>query len=594
MTTTNTLVPNYIDIDFDTAKTNLKNLLAVNPVFKDYNLEGANITVMIELISYLISLNTYYMNTIAKNVYPSTSNMYETTHMLAEIGGYSPSGYISSQANVTLNLSAISGSSYDVPNGEIIIDEWSLLTSSTGVTNSDGTNLTFVVTNETTSISISSALENPEINITVREGSVVRYNYKGSDIVDNRIYLPVNKYDYGDSTYFNTIRMYINGTTQWSRISNWYEEIDESTGLDNNNTFMFKYDKYEKYYIEFSNTRNIPTSTDNITILAIVSSGVDGNVGEGVINKPDNVGWLTCSINGSSSYISSDYYTLYNNNSSVGGSNPDTIDEIKNNVIGSLHSQYRNVTKNDYISHLESRSDVIKAMVWGEQEQSQFGSLLDYNNVYITIIPNEWVDGTCLTERPSAHNNNDDVLTYPCLATVYDSDYTDNISLYLKNRKILTVKENFVVPELLYISLKIGLKIKSNYTFANVMADVRDKILYYFKPANRNFNEIISFTDITEYILDTTKTSDTNAFSNIRGLRSLVVRDIGINIYDPDDPNYYVSKTIYESDEMYPYYIEPDTEYDNLNNLNILRRIQLGYNQFPLLHLDTLLFNLEN
>ena len=69
MTTTNTLIPDYLDIDYNTAKQNLQTLLAANPVFKDVDYEGANITTIIELIAYLISMNTYYMNMIAKNQY---------------------------------------------------------------------------------------------------------------------------------------------------------------------------------------------------------------------------------------------------------------------------------------------------------------------------------------------------------------------------------------------------------------------------------------------------------------------------------------------------------------------------------------------
>lgn len=592
MTTTNTLTPSYIDIDFDTAKTNLKALLSVNPVFKDFDLEGANITVMIELIAYLVSLNTYYMNTIAKNVYPSTSNIYETTHMLAELGGYSPKGYrsASAEATLTMNVSALSaGGYYDNPSDEVVISEWSLLKNSTGITNIDtGEPLTFVVTDETTSYPISAfSLSSPTATINVREGSLVRYDYKGTDIIDNRIYLPVNTYDYGTSDYLGTIKIYVNETVQWVRLPDWYGFEEDDDSIDYDNAFMFKYDKYERYYVEFSDTRNIPSNTDTISIYAIVSSGDQGNVGEGVINAPKDkttfLGWST-------TYIPDDYYTLYNNNAATGGSVPDTIEEIKTSTIGYLHSQYRNVTKNDYISFLEERSNVIKANVWGEQEQAPSGSVLDYNNVYISVIPNEWTDGTCNTLRPS---DDSDVTTVPCSATDYATTYYTDISEYLKPRKILTARETYVVPELLYIQLTLGLKIKTNYSFTNVATDVQNKLLYYFSTANRSFGEIISFTDLSEYILDSSIKSTDNDFTNVKGLRTLVIRDIVINRYLSESP-YYESVTISEppgvgEEAVYPYYADELSDYYDNN----LRRIQLGYNQFPLLHLGVLSFVLE-
>ena len=82
-TQTNTLIPDYMDMDFNTAKSTLQALLAANPVFKDVDYEGSNINIIIELISYLISLNTYYMNQIARNQFIPTSNTYETSHMVA-------------------------------------------------------------------------------------------------------------------------------------------------------------------------------------------------------------------------------------------------------------------------------------------------------------------------------------------------------------------------------------------------------------------------------------------------------------------------------------------------------------------------------
>ena len=43
---------NLIGLDFETLKSNLKNYLKNNSSFKDYNFEGSNMSVLIDLLSY--------------------------------------------------------------------------------------------------------------------------------------------------------------------------------------------------------------------------------------------------------------------------------------------------------------------------------------------------------------------------------------------------------------------------------------------------------------------------------------------------------------------------------------------------------------
>jgi hypothetical protein len=65
-----------------------------------------------------------------------------------------------------------------------------------------------------------------------------------------------------------------------------------------------------------------------------------------------------------------------------------------------------------------------------------------------------------------------------------------------------------------------------------------------------------------------------NTFSNIRGIDSLVFRDVVTYTYSNDDPLHIYS---YDSD-IYPRFTEDD--YDSIID-NTLRPIELGFNQFP-------------
>lgn len=596
-TLTNTLIPDYMDIDFNTAKNTLQTLLAANPVFKDVDYEGSNITIMIELISYLVALNTYYLNQVAKNQFIPTSNMYETSHMLSELGGYSPMGYRSSSTDlsVSIDLSATILETVSTSATEtLILNEWTEIDNSQGITNVlTGRAIKFVTTAPTSGYSLTSLVEaasanhesDPDtypdaniytISINAREGYIVRYDYSGSDISDYKIYLPINTYDYDDDLEdtAETIKVYVNDE-KWTRLSDWFDDIETVQ-----NAFMFKYDKYGRYYVEFSATRNMPTTIDTISILAIVSSGENGNMSANTVNTPPTT-FIELMVKGGNLPLSC--YTVTNETASIGGSEPETIDEIKNSAVGTLHSQYRTVTKDDYISFLESRADIIQANVWGEQEEHPEGSVQDYNKVYISLVPSEW-DTSTITYVPTSADTTSGIIS----ATGYNSTFTDDVSEYLKPRKMLTVYEYFEVPRLLYFHFRIGLKVKPNYTYTNVMTDVSDKLQYYFNSFNRTFNERISFIDITEYLLDTSIASTSNTFPNIKGLRALIMRDVEIVEY-ADNVDGYSTTTIYESSAgQYPYYVE-----DTFTTENHLRTIQLGNNQFPMIHILPTTFSLE-
>lgn len=579
----NVFSPDYMSLDFNTAKESLKSKLRLNPIFKDFDFEGSNISTMIELVSYLISLNTYYMNMIAKNSFITTSNMYETTHMLSRLSGYNPFGYRSSKTNVkvSINLTTLNDSvsggyfNYNGENDNIInINEWSLLKNSAGIVTESGNLLTFVVVNRIDEVQVDDLktaflMSEPTYNIDlyVREGYVTSLAYTGSNIVDNKIFLPFNPYDHDDNVIdeYDTIKLFVNDT-KWNRLNDWYEDVEDM------NAYMFKYNKYGQYYIEFSSTRNVPIYSDAIAMYIIVSSGVNGNVGVGIIDAPVSSDFIT--INGTT--LSTDYYTITNEEASSGGSSPDTIEEIKVGAIGSLHSQYRNVTKNDYISHLETKSDIIKASVWGEQDISPSGSVMDYNKVYISVIPNDL--SIAAFDRVPAITGVES-LTTPVSATMYNTEFTDDVLAFLKPRKIISVYETFVLPELLYFVIYGEIKLKLNYVSTQVSQDVKNKLIYFFSPENRKYGEIISFIELENYILDTSIVSPTDGFTYLKGLNSFMIRDISIDIYDPSG---YTSKTINEpTSNLYPKYVESgfDSAVDNK-----LRGIELGYNQFPLIH----------
>ena len=372
------------------------------------------------------------------------------------------------------------------------------------------------------------------------------------------MYLPLEPYDYDDDIDddIQSVSLYVNDFP-WIRLSDFYENI--SGLVSSMDVFMMKVDKYKRYFIEFSPDRNVPKNQDEISIILLKSSGVYGNVPSGSINLPEPQFVYDIS---NSTWIDNSYISVTNNDPSIGGADLESIREIKSNAIGTSHSQFRNVNREDYISFLENRSDIVKATVWGEQDIAPSGNTADYNKVYISVIPDLWGTNTISTTSG--------IISGTIVPLAYADDWKNTLMEYLEPKKILTTYEEWVLPELVYFSFIIGLKIRPNYTFAEVESDVIAKIQYYFDPTNRNFYDIVSYTDMTDFIMDTSVESSTNEFSNIKGLQVFTIRDV---ICD--------NTTIKEvGSTLYPQYMtDPSTAYDNR-----LRRVQLGYSQFPILN----------
>jgi len=100
------------------------------------------------------------------------------------------------------------------------------------------------------------------------------------------LFLPNENFDYDNDLDDQSPSIQVQiGDDIWDRISDFYDNL---SGLyTEDDVFMFKYDKYEKYLIEFSSLRNYPASTEDITVTVLKSLGAAGTVGADNITLPE-------------------------------------------------------------------------------------------------------------------------------------------------------------------------------------------------------------------------------------------------------------------------------------------------------------------
>lgn len=559
--------PEYLSLDFLTLIEKFKTELGNSDVFKDYDFEGSNISILMELNAYVSELNTFFMNKVAKNNYLETADVYEAANRLARQIGYEPKGTRS--ARCTLQV-AVSGTQA----GDVLrVLPWKQLDSGRQDP-SEGNAILFTTTS---SVEVTASGSNTTIDVPVRQGEVTDITgYTGDDLIDNELILP-QEYSYDDDLLDDipSIRVTVNDT-EWTRLDDFYSDLIPNV---TDNVYMFVYDRYRRNKLVFNSARNVPSTTDTINVRVIDSLGTDGSIGadsgETWSIVSDELVELTRGI--STSYVNNDTISISSSASSIGAASPETIDEIRFNSQSALQSQFRDVNATAYNSYLSARSDIVKANAYGEQDiVPSGGNPQEYNIVHISVIPETYGNSTIQTSGGTI-TTDWGASGSTIVPTVYSSTWEDELLLYLRPRKMISAYEIMEIPELVYFSFEIGIRKKRIYEFTDISRDVLNKLIYYFRAENQLFNDEVDFNDIVEYLLDTSNVSPDDEFENIKGIRNLNIRDINSN------------KTIYAYDSdandstLYPRWVEsPWTNRDNT-----LRTIQLGLNQFPCLSEDT-------
>ncbi len=594
--TTNELIPSYLEGDYQTSFSKLQRMLQNSDTFKDFNYQGSNITMIMELMAYLADFNSYHTNMVAKNMYTDTAEIYETVHRLVSQKGYQPKGYISAQGTFTISVSGA------VDEGDqLYIAPWQSIHS--GLITDDGEDIFYTNTNELyTTLGASGASGSPSpsgssasysFDLVMREGAINTIEYRGEDVIDNQIILPFKNFDHGQYPFVvPAISLTVNDI-EWLRLNDFYDDI---SGLaDETEVYQFLFDKYKRYTINFASSRKVPDDIDDIKISTLISNGNNGGVGSKLITKEsiDMSNFVIYNITKGSPVHVDDIIGFTNNDATTSGNLPETVTELKVNSNVSAHSQYRNITKTDYKSTLESNSSIIKGYAWGEQESNP-GNTLEYNKIYFCVTPNYGIDtyfanGTINTEQVLwTDTDSPSISAYIDLPVSYNTNYTNEILQFLEPYKMINVYEIPVLPDLIYFRFNIGVRLKRMYSYLDVITDVRNKLDYFFNVVNRNYHEVISFMDIHNFIMDISITSPTDKYKNIKGVDNLIIRELKTYTASLSGNEEFVYEPNTNFD--FPYYTKEN--YQSYTD-NMLRPIQLGFNQFPCLSIDSCVFELE-
>ena len=95
---------NLTSLDFADYKNQLKTYLKSQPQFQDYNFDGSNLSVVLDILAYNTYMNAFYMNMIGSEMFLDTAVMRDSVVLKAKELNYVPRSFRSSTANVDLTV----------------------------------------------------------------------------------------------------------------------------------------------------------------------------------------------------------------------------------------------------------------------------------------------------------------------------------------------------------------------------------------------------------------------------------------------------------------------------------------------------------
>ena len=359
---------NITDLDFDDIADNLKEYLKGQSTLKDYNFEGSNISLLIDLLAYSSHVSAFNANMVASELFLDTAQIRKNVVSRAKEIGYTPTSATASMATIDLQV-----------NNPLIGGETpTSLTLSRGhkfKTVYDGQSYPYVCLSSQTINPLNGVFkfENLEIYQGKMNSDIFAYNGQ----VQNQRF-PLTEELVDTSTITVTIQSTGGGSSAWSK-------AEDISGVDKDTKVWYVQEndqgQFEVYFGDGVISAE-PLDGDTITISYLVTNEQHT---EGASQFT-----MTDAIGGNSDV------TIINKTASSGGKAKEGIESIRFAASKFYTSQNRLVTVDDYKSKLQTLypgADSIS--VWGGEDNDP----PEYGKIFIAIKPSQNVNKLTSSEK---------------------------------------------------------------------------------------------------------------------------------------------------------------------------------------------------
>ena len=464
-------VSKFTNLDFDQIKDQIRQYLRSNSNFTDFDFEGSNMSILIDILAYNTYISAFNSNMVVNESFLDSATLRENVVSLARNIGYVPRSRKSAQAVINFDFK-FNGNSNTVKLNKGLVC----------VGASNNTSFTFSIPEDVIAASPvdqgSNILVNPPRtakfeNLIVYQGTLLKKNFVVNGSLDQRFIL--------ENSFIDTesIRVFVRKGGATAGLE--YSRIDNITALDStSNIYLIQEIKDEKYELLFGDGffGTKLGDGDIIEISYIITEGKEGNDGKFFSYSADAVDDAGNPLAASVTPIIN---TIQN---AKGGGDIEDIESIKYIAPRVYSSQYRAVTTKDYEAIVQSvfpDAESVSVVGGEELDPPEFGT------VVLSIKPRN---------------------------ATFLSDFTKTRILdELKNYSIAGINQRIVDLKILYIELDSAVYYNTNvYDETDTLkAQVTQSLTNYGRSTNLNrFGGRFKYSDSVAVIDDTNKAITSN------------------------------------------------------------------------------------
>jgi hypothetical protein len=430
------------ELDFGSIKNNLKEFLRNQSEFQDFDFDGSGMSVLLDVLAYNTHYMGYYLNVVANERFLDTAQLRSSVLSVAKQIGYTPLSAQGAMSQVTVR--ATPSGVEDTTINFITLDKYTRFLGE----DIDGVNYPFIAINSNTASKVNGSFT--FANVFIRQGEVntVQYFVDPSNI-DRRFTIPSENID------ASTLTITVQESSSNTETVN-YELAKDITEVTSNTAVYFLEENEDSKYSFYFGDGFIGRrpKTGNIVIATYLDT---------VGSRANNISRYTVIDPVGGFFL--DNVTVTATSSSYGGTDKETIDQIRFRAPKAYTTQNRCVIDTDYETLIvKDYNNIDTVSVWGGEDNDP----PIYGKVFISIKPKGFY----------------------FLSNLDKERIIDDL---IKSRSVLTVIPEIIDPDYVFIML-------------------RAKITYDTKLTSRTANEIKALVNAA--ILDY-KDRELNQFSSI-------------------------------------------------------------------------------
>jgi len=251
----------------------------------------------------------------------------------------------------------------------------------------------------------------------------------------------------------------------------------------------------------FTNTYGIAPANTTLTIRYLIGGGVTSNVEANALNSiTGNIKFQRPDLVDTTAQDAFDSLIITNPSLATGGSDGDSIQEIRNNSLGNFGSQLRTVTPQDYLTRVLSLPPQFGAISKAFIEKQRAGKL------------GVSEEASLLDLYVSAYNSQKQLVN---ASTALKKNISTYISQYRSANDSIRIKDAFIIN----IGIDFSLIILPNYNSNEVIAKCISTLQNYFNIDNQQINQPILLKEVFILLdkIEGVQTVDTVEITNKAG-----------------------------------------------------------------------------